>query len=339
MPISPLNTFDTDQGLLSTINTTPIGEKEIEETKDTPIEYSNVHHKTKTPYTGIGTDLFVKKNAPGSRVGGGYTIEVFTNGVKTDEIHKKNKDEVKDLIREYKVRYNTDRAFQNEQQLHITYKTKEERGETAMTSLDNILIKKASQIQNMLQRLLDPSTPIKVRQAVEEQVQDPIVEPDPLQQEQMIQEQAGQPTEDQLASSIRDRIPPPSGSKNIPENIKKLFGVSNNTVLKSAEEDVSAPVPPTDSATPNMAAPMESSDSMTEQDVAAMLATKIISYINNDPDAPIDNMYNQIKSWIAKVKKTIHLWEKDNQKNLNLQEVLSQLKDLLLIKILKLFLK
>ena len=35
---------------------------------------------------GLGTDLFIRKNQPGSLVGKGYTIDIFENGVKVAKV-------------------------------------------------------------------------------------------------------------------------------------------------------------------------------------------------------------------------------------------------------------
>lgn len=117
--------------------------------------------------TGVGTDIFVRKVKPGTSVGEGYYVDIFNSGVKDQDESRtvRTKKQVIELIKEYKSMYNTDRSFQNEQQVHVTYKTKEERGETiAMSNLDSTLIKKATYIQGVLQRLLDPTSPIKVRE-------------------------------------------------------------------------------------------------------------------------------------------------------------------------------
>lgn len=136
----------------------------------------------KGQFSGIGTDLFIKKNSPGHHIGEGYTIEIFLNGVKQEEIYKKNKSAVIDFIKEQKSKYNTNRSFENASQLHITYKTKEERGEGSsedsnsnkqpegdhMAAIDNTLLKQASDIENLISRLISPDMPIKVRMAADE---------------------------------------------------------------------------------------------------------------------------------------------------------------------------
>lgn len=115
--------------------------------------------------TGIGTDIFVRKVKPGASIGEGYFVDVYDNGVKIDSLRKNIKKDVVEVIRQYKKQYHTDRAFQNEEQLHVTYKTKEQRGEQAMENIDQELIKKANLINVALQKLMTPELPIKIRQA------------------------------------------------------------------------------------------------------------------------------------------------------------------------------
>ena len=115
--------------------------------------------------TGVGTDIFVRKIGPAAHIGEGYAIDIYQSGVKIETIKLPRKKDVIELIKDYKSRYNTNRAFENEKQVHITYKTKEERGETAMHDIDSILLKKASYVGELLQKLIDPFTPIKIREA------------------------------------------------------------------------------------------------------------------------------------------------------------------------------
>ena len=117
---------------------------------------------------GVGTDIIVRKVGPASSIGEGYYVDIFEGGIKNEEksTKLKNRKEVNKLIKSYKQKYHTDRAFHNETQFHVTYKTREERGdEKAMNNLDQELIKKADYIQGMIQRLIDPTSPIKIREA------------------------------------------------------------------------------------------------------------------------------------------------------------------------------
>jgi len=133
--------------------------------------------------TGVGADIFVRKRKPGPAVGVGYYVDIYENGVKIQSIDAKTKKDVKQILDEYKGKYNTMRSFEIESQQHVTYKTKEERGETplkdteqelksketvtpergetAMQAIDQILLKKASTIENLLNRLKDPTLPVR----------------------------------------------------------------------------------------------------------------------------------------------------------------------------------
>jgi len=110
---------------------------------------------------GVGTDIFIYKNVPGSHVGQGYTVEIFENGVKIESVVTKTKAEAYKYIKDYKDFYHTNRAFQNQLGVHVTFKTKKERGETAMIELDSILYKKAQEIERLLHKLANPVAPVK----------------------------------------------------------------------------------------------------------------------------------------------------------------------------------
>ncbi|MFA5152896.1 MAG: hypothetical protein WC554_10075 [Clostridia bacterium] len=116
-------------------------------------------------YSGAGTDIFIRKVRPGAAVGVGYFFDVYENGIKIESTKIDTKKHVLKLIKDYKEKYHTNRAFENELQVHITYKTKEERGEIAMQSLDQELLKKANNINIALQKLISPGLPIKIREA------------------------------------------------------------------------------------------------------------------------------------------------------------------------------
>jgi len=109
---------------------------------------------------GIGTDLFVRKNMPGSTVGRGYTIDIFENGIKVDTVVEHNKERVLELVKKYKNFYHTDRAFQNEIQLHVTYKRRKDEEKTSM-DLSQELNKRASIIQALSQKLIFPYENVK----------------------------------------------------------------------------------------------------------------------------------------------------------------------------------
>jgi len=140
--------------------------------------------------TGVGADIFIRKLKPGAMVGVGYYVDIYENGLKVDSKRVKTKKEVTEILDMYKDKYNTLRSFEIESQQHITYKTKEERGEvplkkpekpkkteeelkkerkeqreergeTAMQTIDTILIRKASVVEKLLNRLKYPTLPIK----------------------------------------------------------------------------------------------------------------------------------------------------------------------------------
>ncbi len=122
--------------------------------------------------TGEGTDLYIRKVAPGSQFGQGYIVDIYDYGEKVDEVFVRTKKEVYQLVREQKDRYHTDKAFENMQHLHVTFKSPGEQGfsqqkesslqgDTTM-HIDEILLRKANHINNLLATLKDPSIPKKV---------------------------------------------------------------------------------------------------------------------------------------------------------------------------------
>jgi len=111
----------------------------------------------------VGTDIFIFKNAPGSQLGQGYTVEIFENGVKTESTVVRTKDQAYQYIKDYKEFYHTNRAFQNQLGVHVTFKNKKERGETAMENIDSILYKKAQKIEELVNNLVDPLSLVKRR--------------------------------------------------------------------------------------------------------------------------------------------------------------------------------
>ena len=127
-------------------------------------------------FSGVGTDLFIKKNSPDQQIGAGYSIEIFLNGVKQEDILKRTKQDVIDFIKEQKAKYNTTRSFENASQVHVTYKTREERGEPTktddegehMASIDTVLLKQAADLEDLMKRLMSPDLPVKVRRAADD---------------------------------------------------------------------------------------------------------------------------------------------------------------------------
>jgi hypothetical protein len=248
--------------------------------------------------TGVGTDLFIRKNKPGPTVGVGYTIDVFENGIKIDTKQEKQKKNIKHIIDEKKDKYHTQRAFQNENQLHITYKTKEERGEfpppevkkpeeerkeTAMENLDKELIRKANAINGLLQRLVDPTIPIKKR--AEEMT-------DPLQQ-----------LETSSVSSPDATQPAQTADANIEKQIAD--GMFEKLIEFIKEEASSSPA---DEATGE--ATEEPIDFIPQTPMAA--TASFASKRDKIAEIQLDNIYNKVKSWVSKVIKKLNLFEKDN---------------------------
>lgn len=148
-----------------------------------------------------GTVIFVQKLAPGTHIGEGYLVEIYENAIKVDEIKKRTKKDVYELIKDYKRQYNTNRAFQNEIEVFVTYPTKNERGETAMSDLDTILYKKANKIGNILKRIINPENPVITRKAEDldtESVNSAIQTPSPSLDQDV--------TEEELADTLYTKI-------------------------------------------------------------------------------------------------------------------------------------
>ena len=72
-----------------------------------------------------GTTIFVKKNDTGSGVGKGYTVEIYNNGTKVETMHKDTRSDTLEVIKQYKQQYNTNRSFQNEIEVFVTYPEKD----------------------------------------------------------------------------------------------------------------------------------------------------------------------------------------------------------------------
>jgi hypothetical protein len=112
-----------------------------------------------------GTDLYIRKLSPGSEESEGYEVDIYENK-KFQETRKVNsKKKVMEIVREYKEFYNTDRAFLNEMHLFLTYKL---RNRESFMINDDILYKKANEIESKLIKLFNPITPIKVKKALDD---------------------------------------------------------------------------------------------------------------------------------------------------------------------------
>lgn len=269
-------------------------ERDTEQSKEKKIE--------KHIETGVGADLFIRKNIPGSHIGKGYTVEIYENGIKQDEVIFDTKKDVSELIRKYKEKYRTDRAFQNESQVHVTFRTKEERGELPaktqpmvpstkeeesmppmpavqpiketikspktksergeqlMASIDNLLIKQAGQIQDLLTRIIDPEMPVKVRIG-EEVALDPTV------------------------TSIPE-TPPPSGE----ETFEDKEQVKNHLVKEILTKIVGFISEKYKTASYRHAQEGESE--------------------SQNLDIKMDDFYNPIKSWYGALARAIENWNK-----------------------------
>ena len=127
----------------------------------------------KSHYQDQGTDLYIKKIDPGASYGSGYLVEIYDYGQKVKEEKVNTKKEVERIIKEQKERYNTDRAFENEKHIFISYKIddiespsfRKQKGikvkESAMNAIDKELYKKASRISYLLNASKYPEVPVK----------------------------------------------------------------------------------------------------------------------------------------------------------------------------------
>jgi len=228
--------------------------------------------------TGVGADIFVRKKKPGPTVGVGYYVDIYESGVKINSVEARTKKDVKQILDEYKGKYNTLRSFEIESQQHITYKTKEERGEepikkpeeekkpemevttergeTAMQTIDQVLLKKASIIETMLTRLKYPTLPIK----------------------KWAETAVGQGNVD-----IFPETPPEAGA-------------TDETVVD-------------------------------EKTTADKISKKLIEYVQNNAQKPVDELYNGIKHWISIVKKKLKEWEKMSGQPLDRKMIAEQIKN------------
>ena len=256
--------------------------------------------------TGIGADIFVRKKKPGHAVGVGYFVDVYENGIKVDSIEAKTKKDVKKILDEYKGKYNTQRSFEIESQQHVTYTTKEERGEdtpksrvdekivqpkepkiiqeqgaTAMHAFDQLLLKKASIVENLLNHLKDPTPPIKKR------------------------------AEAPMNSPVAMGTPPPPAPTGTPS--------SGTSDVEKENVDFIPETPSEEKLTAESAIELE-------KKIADSLVKKIITYINENPQEPVDRLYNTIKKFNSSVKKSIKNWEKTSGEVLNVTSIATRVK-------------
>lgn len=189
-----------------------------------------------------GTDIIITKIDPESSYGSGYLVEIFDSGSKSQEFKVKNKKEVEQVIKDQKLRYNTDRAFQNGLQLHVDYKVDQKllEGHTSsvknreknMDNIDMILLKKAGKIQSLLDRLDDPESHIKVFS--EESFQPSLNEEskqevNPSSEVDDINQQAAEMIRDKLVAYFSD----PSSSSGIPDNDLKSWFAQVRSIIQS----------------------------------------------------------------------------------------------------------
>lgn len=76
----------------------------------------------KSHYQDQGTDIYIKKKDQGAGYGSGYTVEIYEYGQKVDEIEAKTKKQIREIVNQQKSKYNTDRAFEVESHLFISYR-------------------------------------------------------------------------------------------------------------------------------------------------------------------------------------------------------------------------
>ncbi len=137
--------------------------------------YATIKYAVDPHSTGQGTDIHITKIAPGSEFGQGYIVEIFDYGQKVDELFAPTKKRVVEIIKEQKERYNTNRAFEQELKVHVTYKSPGGQGfkhqgstqEVEDMDIEQILLEKAARINNLIATVEDPSIPRKVRKALD----------------------------------------------------------------------------------------------------------------------------------------------------------------------------
>lgn len=127
---------------------------------------------TRKNYQDQGTDIYINKIDEGAGYGSGYIVQVYDYGQKVSEDKVKTKKDVKRIIDEQKHKYQTDRAFEEESHLFVSYKiddieSKKFRDKNNITikessmDTDTLLYKQASRISNLLSLSKDPRVPIK----------------------------------------------------------------------------------------------------------------------------------------------------------------------------------
>lgn len=132
----------------------------------------------RTHYEDQGTDIFVKKIDEGAGYGSGYIVEIYDYGEKVDERKVLTKKDVRTIINEQKARYTTDRAFEEESHLFVSYriddiesnkfrKNKDIKVKESEMNIDEKLYKQASKINYLLSVSKEPDTPKKIFKSAE----------------------------------------------------------------------------------------------------------------------------------------------------------------------------
>lgn len=151
------------------------------------LEIKPVKKSAEPHSTGQGTDIHITKIAPGSEFGQGYMVEIFDYGQKVDETFAQTKKQVTEIIKEQKARYNTNKAFEEELKLHVTYKSPGGQGfkhsgsnkEVEVMDIDQILYSKAAKINNLIASLEDPTISRKDKRALDPMTQSTSFAPQP----------------------------------------------------------------------------------------------------------------------------------------------------------------
>lgn len=139
-----------------------------------------------------GTVIMIKKNNPDNSVGVGYVVEIYNGGIKTDILPKKTKKDALEVVKEYKNMYGTNRAFENQVEVFVTYPQKDhiyeqnknesdkentKKESRSITMNTEHLYKKAEKIEDLLNKFFSPEKPIKIREAADSLMQDAQIDP------------------------------------------------------------------------------------------------------------------------------------------------------------------
>lgn len=244
--------------------------------------------------TGVGTDIFIRKARPGATVGFGYFVDIYQNGVKIDTRRMKTKKDVLEVISDYKAKYHTDRAFQNELQVHITYKTKAERGETAMDNIEQVLYKKAATIEELMKRIVNPDSPVKTRLAAND-----------------------------VSQGVVDFVPetaPPEGTTDEVMSVEEISKAIATKIVEYFKE-----LSPSESqapAAPEMGEAPEVSAAPPAPAAPGMEMPKAAKVAFGWPEK--DELYNTMKKWLSTVKKKVQDYAKSNESPINMDDVAKQ---------------